>query len=685
MSSRYIGGIVTKSPSSPNPALGNAGNGIFTMDQYVQQKSAGTWPAYDPYFKNVTLMLHGDGTNGGQNNTFLDSSTNNFTITRNGNTTQGTFSPYGSNWSNYFDGSSYLNAGTNAAFSVGTGDFTIELWVFPTAFSGTYTGYFTTRTGGQGFDIQILNSSATLMLGNNTGAVISANNVLSLNTWQHICAVRSGSTNSLYVNGTRVATGTDSTNFTDTGAKVGSSGPSGGNNGVGYISNVRLVKGTAVYNPSSTTITVPTTPLTAISGTSILTCQSNRFIDNSTNAFTITVNGSPSVQRFSPFSPSTAYSTSVIGGSGYFDGSGDYLLTPSTGQFAPSGNFTISFWYYPTSLANYYSLVGNYTTNTSTDWLIETWGDGTIKFYLDGGTPRITSSSGTIKIGQWYYISLNRSGTTVTAYVNGTSQGTYTLSGTLGTTSKAINIGGAASDYTSGYISDVKLIDGSSVTTIPTAPQTATTGTTLLLNFTNASILDNAMMNDLETVGNAQISTSVKKYGTGSIYLDGTGDYLTCNNPASNIYQFGTGDFTVEFWAYLTNSSNDNGPIFDTRSSSSNGLLIRQGNGAGGIANRIDAVITGSATASSGTITFNTWNHIAVVRSSGTLKVYYNGTGGTGVSATGNITGTNAYIGAFYDALSINIAGYFDDLRITKGVARYTANFTPPTSQLQDQ
>ena len=246
--------------------------------------------------------------------------------------------------------------------------------------------------------------------------------------------------------------------------------------------------------------------------------------------------------------------------------------------------------------------------------------------------------------------------------------------------------------YFTGYLADVRVTKGGALYTAtftpPTAPLTTTVsaGTvSLLTNYTNAAIFDNAMMNDLETVGNAQISTSVKKYGTGSIYLDGTGDYLTCNNPASNIYQFGTGDFTVEFWAYLTNSSNDNGPIFDTRSSSSNGLLIRQGNGAGGIANRIDAVITGSATASSGTITFNTWNHIAVVRSSGTLKVYYNGTGGTGVSATGNITGTNAYIGAFYDALSINIAGYFDDLRITKGYARYTTNFTPPTSQVQDQ
>ena len=58
----------------------------------------------DPQFNYVTMLLHGDGTNGAQNNTFLDSGPNTFSITRNGNTTQGSFSPYGSGWSNFFDG-----------------------------------------------------------------------------------------------------------------------------------------------------------------------------------------------------------------------------------------------------------------------------------------------------------------------------------------------------------------------------------------------------------------------------------------------------------------------------------------------------------------------------------------------------------------------------------------------------
>jgi hypothetical protein len=111
-------------------------SGSFTLQQQMQAKTASNWPiAGDPYFNYVPLLLNGDGTNGAQNNTFLDSSSNNFTITRNGNTTQGSFSPYGSNWSNYFNGSDYLTASANSAFAFNTGDFTMECWYY----SGTIT------------------------------------------------------------------------------------------------------------------------------------------------------------------------------------------------------------------------------------------------------------------------------------------------------------------------------------------------------------------------------------------------------------------------------------------------------------------------------------------------------------------------------------------------------------------
>ena len=97
--------------------------------------AAGTPPAStDPQFNYVTMLLHGDGTNGAQNNTFVDSSTNNFTITRNGTPTQGIFSPYGTLWSNFFNGSSdWVRFSYSSSLIPASGtDFTAECWVYLT-------------------------------------------------------------------------------------------------------------------------------------------------------------------------------------------------------------------------------------------------------------------------------------------------------------------------------------------------------------------------------------------------------------------------------------------------------------------------------------------------------------------------------------------------------------------------
>ena len=91
-------------------------------------------PTPDPYFNSTTLLLETTGTNGQQNNTFLDSSTNNFTITRTGTPTQGTFTPFSqTGWGGYFNGTTdYLSVPSNAALNLSTGDWTVETWWFPT-------------------------------------------------------------------------------------------------------------------------------------------------------------------------------------------------------------------------------------------------------------------------------------------------------------------------------------------------------------------------------------------------------------------------------------------------------------------------------------------------------------------------------------------------------------------------
>jgi len=423
--------------------------------------------------------------------------------------------------------------------------------------------------------------------------------------------------------------------------------------------------------------------LTAITSTSLLYCQSNRFVDNSSNALAITFGGSPSVQRFSPFSPTTAYSTSVIGGSGYFDGSGDYLYLPNNSALSfGTGDFCVEAYVYKQRAANE-PIIDSRASNTASPWAV--YIDGSNFPYFYEGTSYTSTIA--VTLNAWVHVAVARSSGTLKIFVNGVQGFSGTVTTNLDRSGGNQVIGATVITFANpwlGYMNDLRIVKGSAVYTSaftpPTAPLTAITNTSLLLNYTNAGILDNAMMNDLETVGNAQISTSVKKYGTGSMYFDGSGDRLF--EPSNQNFNFGTGDFTIELWAYPIsqgghgNSNND--CLIDFRPATGGGAygtlyIFSSGTGVYWYANTGNR-ITGGA------ISNSVWTHIAICRSSGSTKLFLNGTqsGSTYTDAT-NYLVAPIMIGEFNNGAGAgNFNGYIDDLRITKGVARYTATFTVP-------
>jgi hypothetical protein len=234
-------------------------------------------------------------------------------------------------------------------------------------------------------------------------------------------------------------------------------------------------------------------------------------------------------------------------------------------------------------------------------------------------------------------------------------------------------------------ISNARVVNGSAVYTAgftpPTAPITAITNTQLLLNFTNAGIFDSAMMNNLETVGNAQVSTSVVKYGTGSMAFDGSGDWLTI--PYSQNINFGTGNFTIEGWFYLSSFANQYYVLGGTwTTGSSDEWLVQIENN--GTMRFLTSAGTSFYTAG---ITTGTWYHFAAVRNGSTVTLYVNG------SSVGSYTNSNSigstsktlYIGVQNNGAAWPWNGYIDDLRITKGAARYIGNFTPPVARMPQQ
>jgi hypothetical protein len=627
------------------------------------------------------------------NNGFIDQSAANNTITRNGDTLVSKFSPFTlyqttpASYSGYFDGTGdYLSIASNAVFGFGTGDFTVEYWIYATSWaSGPTIVDLRAAAGNSGFSDYYSTGGAPNMYWYNT-TVLTSSVVVPLNTWTHVAYTRASGTIKIFVNGVLGASGSSSSDLqASVPCKIGSTFvPS--NYLTGSLSNLRIIKGQALYTSAFTPSTSPLTTTSqgaTAANVSLLTCQSTTFIDNSTNALTITANGDARPRTANPFTDTvtgpTPYSTATYGGSAYFDGNGDYLTTPSNTGFAwGTGNFTVELWFSTpsafsvsrTNIAGTMSSGGGLfaPTNTNMNW--NSFGVGDIITAAFVPSP-----------GAWYHLAYSRSGTTGRLFINGA----LLVSGTDSTnyTATTFSVGFNAVQYLNAYVANLRVIKGSAVYTAPfvppAAPVTAISGTQLLLNATNGGIIDAAAIANYETVGNAQVSTSVVKYGTGSIAFDGTGDYLVPWN--STTWAFGTGDWTIECWVYF-NSVASTQFVFDTRANatSNSGVALNLSATAFPVITVNNATLFTSSTA----IAATTWTHVALVKSSGTITLYLNGTKpvtGSGASST-SLTDQYLTIGTSIgnrDATATNhMNGYIDDFRITNGYARYTTNFTAP-------
>jgi Concanavalin A-like lectin/glucanases superfamily len=716
--------------------------GVFTPNEVARAIALGFWPINksqavtgvagsgalgtltvgsnaDPYFNLTTLLLSTTATNGQQNNTFQDSSTNNFTITRNPATgpnapTQGTFSPFSqTGWSNYFDGTDdRLSVPDDAKYYVGSSDFTIECLVYNTAWDVDDNLLFEKGRFAVGKEMRAYMDATSVVIalnvsGSATGAytTITATTTNNLNTWYHLAFVRSGNTVYIFRDGTLLTSGSVTGTVFNSTEVMAIGGAADGNNNImmnGYISNFRIITGQAV---ATSTFTPPTSPLTtsttgwvvggsavALTGTvGLLTCQSNRFLDTSASPLSITVGaGTPTVAPFSPFNPTSAWSASTVGGSGYFDGTGDYLTTPDNAAFnLGSSDFLIEAWAYSQSSTNFKMIMGQWGTSNISYTLRQNAGKWVFTYTTNNSTEVAVNGTSTQILNAWTHLAVIRTGNTLGLFVNGTRETTASMTGvTIYNNTGVFSVGGGGngSDLWVGYIGSSRLVLGTlpsgydatqSTLTLPTAPFTSTASTSILLNFTNSGIYDATAKNVLETVGNAQVSTAISaKWGSTSMYFDGTGDYLAV--PNSSLFDFGSSDWTIEFWLYRTATATQT--LITKRTSNA---VAGIPNIFANTSNKIVVECSGQTTLTpTGTISNNVWTHVAIVRygsGSNNIKIYFGGTAdATSVTWTTMATNTSpVYIGA--DTNGNGYTGYLQDIRISR-YARYTANFTPPTA-----
>lgn len=445
----------------------------------------------------------------------------------------------------------------------------------------------------------------------------------------------------------------------------------------------------------------------------LMNMDGTSFIDTSKYNHNVTVSGNTVLSS----------TQSKFGGkSAFFDASTDKLLVPPSDAFVMGlSDFTLELFVWKTAegARNYPRVlaVGDGEVGAN-NWSIQTGagsGDNRVSFNIYNGSSSVSLFSSTSTVGAyWTHIAVTRKAGVFKLWINGKLQGTNSSYTTVPMESVSTNrliVGcvynsgsGASWESFGGYIDAVRVTKGIArydgtfhppvralpVGTLNRDPLYDKVSLLMHMNGANAStsFKDSSLSNKVVTAfGNAQISNVQSKFGGTSASFDGTGDYLSIGSSAD--LEFGTDNGTIEF--FFSPSSVP---------SVAGGLVLRPN--STGYANfslsfrstsKIEAYMSLSNTASipaiiysSNTLSLNTWYHVAFVKNNLTYTLYVNGVAVGSVTASSHPpTGisTSTYIGSF-DASNYFVNGYIDELRITKGIARYTGNFTPPTAPFQN-
>ena len=193
---------------------------------------------------------------------------------------------------------------------------------------------------------------------------------------------------------------------------------------------------------------------------------------------------------------------------------------------------------------------------------------------------------------------------------------------------------------------------------------------------TSTTITDSSSNPKIITVaGSAQISTAQSKFGSSSIYLPASSSIST---PSSSDFAFGTGDFTIEFWWYVTTLPTSEARLVNFGSPANQFLNLTYAYSSNTFTIVNESVAHVLTTSQS--VSLNQWHHIAYTRSSSTLYLFFNGA----LLGTANVGGVSTPTTSVTLSPGPGGSSYFDDVRITKGVARFTSAFSPPTAVFPD-
>lgn len=395
------------------------------------------------------------------NSVFSDTSINGFLPVTTGTVRYSGLSPFTNSYpgSIRFYGTSYLTVATNAAFTYGTGDFTIEFW-FRTSTTGTTRYLVDQRNAGVANAVIptiYIDSSNNIQYYVSGANRISSGTTIVLDTWYHVAVARTGTSTKMFINGFQQgATYTDSNNYAASRVTMASAGDAAGSYFTGYMTNIRLSKGFCYYTSDFVPSTTPLTP--SATYTSLLYTNGG-FNDLSNYGQPITNVVYPGTLTNMVASSTSISATQKKWGtqSSYYSGGQQLVVDDASLRFG-TGDFTIEGWVYRNAIGVTHSIIGKGTLAAGWSLQINT----SNQLIWSSGASVIKTSTTTIPANTWTYFAISRSGTTGYMFINGTQEGATFTDSTNYTQTNSMLIGvdrGLANPLI-GYLDDMRITTG---------------------------------------------------------------------------------------------------------------------------------------------------------------------------------------------------------------------------------
>lgn len=584
----------------------------------------------------------------------------------------------------YLDGTGdYIEVENDFLFG-SVDDFTIEFWY--KKHTTNTTEQIASNRGGYNtghWYIQFDGTTDKIQWGVNGASAQRSTSTFDDTNWHHLAIVRDSGTFELFVDGSSEGTLTGSYDWGRENQyyKFGQVATNHGNLSIDEIRVSNTARYTSGFTPNGIQFANDDSTLLLVhcngsDGSTIFT--DDNVTPTPRTAVTLTPNGNLQID--------TAQSE-FGGASALFDGTGDYLsFDANVLNDLPGNDYTMEMWARFSDTGTFRTLLANQGTNGAV--FLQRDNSNKISLFYIGDTATLSTTS-TISINTWYHIALVVDSGTQKLFLNGTLEASRTETTYTSTTSQGML--GRRQTVTSrdmnGYIDEFRISNVARYTssfTVPTEPFVNDYATVVLahMNGTDGSSVFSDDVNTsrsavgISAVGDAQVDTARSKFGGASGLCDGTGDHFAASTIQTT--PIGTGDFTVEFWYYSTNTGTkyicdmkdaDGQEGFQTRWSFSNNTIIFRSINSGSTSN----IFTTSASLSN-----NAWNHLAIVRNSGTITIYHNGTSIGSGSFTKDMSASDVlYVGGTPGFTGIN--GNIDEVRVSD-TARYTSGFTPEST-----